>query len=141
MAGGPWRRGCAALRQRPPRAGGREAGERDQGIDASGAIALKGEQPAGAITIQAKNLDIAQTEKLALQNFGLGGRLNGTVKVEGSVDAPRVSGDATVTAGTFRTYKYDSLTAKVDFDGSISGSMRRSGSRPPSRSRRAGRCP
>ncbi len=89
----------------------------DQALDLSGALALKGGQPADGLNIQARNVDIAQLERLALQNRGFSGRVDATAKVQGTVDAPVISGRAKVTNGGFQTYKYESLTAEVGYHG------------------------
>jgi autotransporter translocation and assembly factor TamB len=88
----------------------------DQALDVSGAIALKG-TPDGTLTVQARNVDISQLEHLALQNRGFTGRADATAKIDGTVQAPIVSGNVTVTNGGFQTYKYESLKAKVDYNG------------------------
>jgi autotransporter translocation and assembly factor TamB len=92
-----------------------------QEIDANGAIALKGEPPVGPLTIDARQVDIAEVEKLALEDLGFTGLLNASATINGTIDAPLVSGTATVTGGGFKDYHYDSLTAKVDFDGRTIG--------------------
>jgi autotransporter translocation and assembly factor TamB len=89
----------------------------DQALDVSGAFALKGSQPGEALTVQARNVDISQIERLALQNRGFTGRADATAKIEGTLDAPTVSGHAKVTGGGFQTYKYESLTADVGYRG------------------------
>ena len=48
----------------------------DQALDASGAFALKGAAAGDGLTVQARNVDIAQLEKLALQNRGFTGRVD-----------------------------------------------------------------
>ncbi len=93
----------------------------DQTIDASGAFALKSSQPETALTVNARNVDISQIERLALQNRGFTGRLDGTAKIQGSLDQPLVSGNVSVTNGGFKGYKYESLTAKVDYNPSAIG--------------------
>ena len=47
----------------------------DQTLDASGTLALKGEAKPGALEIRARNVDVSQIERLALQNRGFSGRL------------------------------------------------------------------
>jgi hypothetical protein len=90
----------------------------DQALDAGGAFALKGTQPDTALTVAARNVDVSQLERLALQNRGLSGRVDATAKITGNLEAPVVSGDVTVTGGGFRNYKYESLKAKVGYNGS-----------------------
>ena len=93
----------------------------DQTIDASGAFALTSSQPETALTVNARNVDISQIERLALQNRGFTGRVDGTARIQGPPDTPLVSGNVTVTNGGFKSYKYESLTAKVDYNPSAIG--------------------
>jgi translocation and assembly module TamB len=87
----------------------------DQTLDVAGDIALKGPQPDAALTVKARNVDLSQLERLALQNRGFSGRIDATAKVEGTVSDPVVSGNVTVTNGGFQGYKYESLKANVDY--------------------------
>ena len=120
-----------------------------QALDLSGSLALKGDQPAGALDVRARNVDIAQVERLALQNRGLSGLANADVKIGGTAAAPVVEGTAEVTGGGFRNYKYDKLTAKVDYKATSVGvdvtlqqspteSLRATGTMPTSLFRRSG---
>jgi translocation and assembly module TamB len=87
----------------------------DQSLNLSGAFALKGEQPSGALKVEAKNVDLAQIEQLTLQNRGFTGRLNANATIEGTAAAPAVDGHVEIANGGFQTYKYQSLTADVDY--------------------------
>ncbi len=87
----------------------------NQSIAASGTIALNDEAAPGELTVQARNVDIAQLDRLSLQNRGLGGQLDATVKMEGTAKSPVVDGHVQVTGGSFQSYKYDSLTADVGY--------------------------
>ncbi len=93
----------------------------DQSLDVSGAFALKGPATADGLRVQARNVDIAQIEKLAMLNRGLTGKVDANATVNGTTEAPVVSGTVAVTKGGFQTYTYDSLKAKVDFDGKTIG--------------------
>lgn len=82
----------------------------DQVLDADGSFAL-GENPeVGSIKVHAENVDIAQIDKISLQNRGFGGRLNADATIAGSAKAPSITGHAAVTNGTFQQFKYESLT-------------------------------
>ncbi|MCA1651483.1 MAG: translocation/assembly module TamB domain-containing protein [Acidobacteria bacterium] len=89
----------------------------DQSLDLSGTLALGTEKPSGAIDVRASNVDLAQLETLLLQNRGFTGRLSATAKVTGTTAAPAVDGHVEVRNGAFRTYKYESLIADVDYTG------------------------
>jgi autotransporter translocation and assembly factor TamB len=89
----------------------------DQSLDVNGAIVVKGAKPSGQLEIHARNVDIAQIEQLALTNRGLSGRLTADATVAGTVDQPIVDGKFEVTQGGFQGYRYDSLTATVDYQG------------------------
>ena len=69
----------------------------------------------GDLRVQASNVDIAQLEKLTLQDRGFGGLLSADARLTGSLDSPRVAGTVAVEKGTFRTFTFDSLTAKLDY--------------------------
>jgi translocation and assembly module TamB len=87
----------------------------DQSLDVDGSFAL-GENPEiGAIKVRAQNVDIAQLEKLALQNRGFTGRLNADATIAGSAKAPSVTGHASVVDGAFQQFKYQSLTVDGSF--------------------------
>ena len=69
----------------------------------------------GDLRIQASNVDIAQLEKLTLQDRGFGGLLSADAHVTGSFDSPQVGGTVAVEKGHFRAFTFDSLTAKLDY--------------------------
>jgi autotransporter translocation and assembly factor TamB len=69
----------------------------------------------GDLRIQASNVDIAQLEKLTLQDRGFGGLLSADARLTGSLDAPRVAGTVAIEKGNFRAFTFDSLTGKVDY--------------------------
>lgn len=93
----------------------------DQSLDLSGAFALRGESPAGAIKVQATNVDLDQLETLLLMDRGFGGRLSADATVSGTAQAPAVEGRVEITNGTFQTYKYESLKANVEYAGTRIG--------------------
>ncbi|MEO7275537.1 MAG: translocation/assembly module TamB domain-containing protein, partial [Vicinamibacterales bacterium] len=59
--------------------------------------------------------------KLALMNRGLTGTVDANATVNGTSEAPVVSGTVAVTNGGFQTYSYDALKAKIDFNGKTIG--------------------
>ena len=71
--------------------------------------------------MQARNVDIAQLEKLAMMDRGLTGTVDADATINGTTDAPVVNGTVAVSKGGFQNYTYDSLKAKVDFDGKTIG--------------------
>ena len=88
-----------------------------QTIEASGAFSLDGKAPAGAIQAHVRNVDLTQLETLMLQDRGLSGTLTADATVSGSGAAPVVAGRFEVANGGFRTYRYNSLDATVDYAG------------------------
>ena len=88
----------------------------DQGLDIDGTFSLGDHPQLGGIHLAARNVDIAQIEKLAMQNRGFTGRLNATATLNGNASAPDVTGHLSVDNGAFRQFKYQSLTA----DGTLS---------------------
>jgi autotransporter translocation and assembly factor TamB len=89
----------------------------DQALDVSGSMVPKGANTTGALAVRARNIDLAQAEMLLLQNRGLSGRLTADATISGSLDQPIVDGKFQVLDGGFQTYKYQSLTADVDYAG------------------------
>ena len=89
----------------------------DQSLDVKGTIALSGEAPSGALDVKASNVDLQQLETLLLQNRGFGGKLSADAKLTGTLADPAVDGHVEVHNGTFKTYKYESLVADVDYAG------------------------
>jgi autotransporter translocation and assembly factor TamB len=87
----------------------------DQALDVAGTFALGDNPQLAGVTVTACNVDIAQLEKLAMQDRGFTGRLNGTATLTGNAKAPDVTGHAAVENGAFRTFKYQSLTADGTF--------------------------
>ena len=89
----------------------------DQTLAVDGTIALKGEAPSAALDVKAANVDLQQLETLLLQNRGFTGKLSADAKVTGTAENPTVDGHVEVHNGTFKTYKYESLIADVDYTG------------------------
>ena len=87
----------------------------DQSLDISGVLPLKGAAATGKINARARNVDLQQLEALLLQNQGLIGRLDADATITGTTEAPAVSGHVEVRNGGFKTYKYESLVADVDY--------------------------
>jgi autotransporter translocation and assembly factor TamB len=93
----------------------------DQSLDVSGTIATGGEgaasQASNRIRATARNVDLQQLETLLLQNRGFTGKLNADATIAGSTSAPAVDGHVEIRNGGFKTYKYESLVADVDYTG------------------------
>ncbi len=89
-----------------------------QSIEAAGALSLGGAAPAGTIQAHARNVDLTQLETLTLQNRGFTGTLNADATISGTTAAPAVAGQLEVSNGGFRTYRYDSLKAAIDYTAS-----------------------
>jgi translocation and assembly module TamB len=89
----------------------------DQRFDIAGTVAVGTERPAGNLLVNATNVDLAQVERLLLQNRGLQGRLTAKATIAGTTNAPVVDGHVEITAGAFQGYKYDSLIADIDYEG------------------------
>jgi translocation and assembly module TamB len=89
----------------------------DQALDVAGTFSLGDNPQFAGIEVHARNVDIAQLEKLALMNRGFSGRLDADATITGSAKAPDVTGKIAVTNGGFQQFKYQSLTA----DGTYSG--------------------
>lgn len=87
----------------------------DQSLDVSGTLALEGEDPSGAIKATLRNVDLQQLETLLLQDRGLTGRLSADATVSGTAEAPSVDGHVEIRDGGFKTYRYESLVADVDY--------------------------
>jgi translocation and assembly module TamB len=88
-----------------------------QELDVSGVLAIKGETPEGQLTVQARNVDIAQVEQMLLMDRGLAGSLSADATVSGTLEAPVVDGRVEITNGGFEDYTYQALTANVQYAG------------------------
>ena len=93
----------------------------DQALDVDGSFSLGDNPQIGGIEVHARNVDIAQLEKLALMNRGFSGRLNADAHVSGSAKAPSVTGHVAVANGGFRQFKYESLVAEGTYNGTRIG--------------------
>ena len=87
----------------------------DQSIDIAGTFALGDTPKLAGVTVAARNVDVAQVDKLLLQNRGLAGRLNGQATLTGNANAPDAAGHLEVANGAFRGFTYQSLTADGTF--------------------------
>jgi autotransporter translocation and assembly factor TamB len=88
----------------------------EQMISLSGQLALGGEEPSSeGLKVDATNIDLAQLEKLLLQDRGLGGRLTASATVAGTVRQPRIDGHVEIVDGAFKSYTYQALKADVDY--------------------------
>ncbi|HET7695760.1 MAG TPA: translocation/assembly module TamB domain-containing protein [Vicinamibacterales bacterium] len=87
----------------------------DQSLDVDGSFSLGDNPEIGAIKVRAQNVDVAQIEKLALQNRGFTGRLNADATIAGSANAPSVTGRASILDGAFQRFTYQSLTVDGTF--------------------------
>jgi autotransporter translocation and assembly factor TamB len=83
----------------------------DQVLNVDGSFSLGDNPEIGAIKVHAENVDIAQVEKLTLQNRGFTGKLNADATIAGSAKSPSVTGHLEVSDGTFQQFKYQSLVA------------------------------
>ena len=87
----------------------------DQSLDVAGSFSLGDNPEIGSIQVNAQNVDIAQLEKLALQNRGFTGRLNADATISGSAKSPDVTGRASIVDGAFQQFKYQSLSVDGTF--------------------------
>jgi autotransporter translocation and assembly factor TamB len=88
----------------------------DQSLDVSGTLGMKDSpNPSSAIVARARNVDLQQLETLLLQNRGFTGKLTADATITGTTEAPAVDGHVEVRNGSFKTYKYESLVADVDY--------------------------
>ena len=86
-----------------------------QTLDMSGSFSLGENTAPGSIDVRAANVDLAQLEKLMLQNRGLTGTLNANARITGTAKAPAVEGHADIASGAFQKFKYQSLTANANY--------------------------
>jgi autotransporter translocation and assembly factor TamB len=89
----------------------------NQSLSVDGSFST-GENPQiGGLTVQAKNVDIAQAEHLAMQNRGFAGTVNANATLTGSAKAPAVKGHVDITNGAFAQFKYQSFTLDGNYAG------------------------
>jgi autotransporter translocation and assembly factor TamB len=87
----------------------------DQALDVDGRFSLGDHPEIGGIDVHAKNVDIAQLEKLTLQNRGFTGKLDADAKISGNASTPAVTGHVAVASGGFQQFTYQSLTADATY--------------------------
>ncbi|MGH9411219.1 MAG: translocation/assembly module TamB domain-containing protein, partial [Vicinamibacterales bacterium] len=88
----------------------------NQSLSVSGAFSMGDNPQLGGVTVQAKNVDIAQIEQLAMQNRGFTGTLNANATLAGSLKAPAVKGHIDVANGGFEQFKYQSFTLDAGYE-------------------------
>lgn len=86
-----------------------------QSLDVSGGFSLGNNTAPGAITVTAQHVDLAQLEKLALQNRGITGTLTAKATITGTAKHPAVEGHVEVANGGFQNFKYASLTTDATY--------------------------
>lgn len=89
-----------------------------QQLAVSGAFALGAGEPSGTLNVRAQHVDIAQVERLLMQNRGLSGRLDANAQITGTAKSPNVTGHVAITDGGFQQFTYQSLTVDGGYDGS-----------------------
>jgi hypothetical protein len=87
----------------------------DQALTVNGTFALEGDTPAGEVKVQASNVDLQQLETLLLMNRGFAGKLSANATIAGTAKTPAVDGHVEVVNGAFGNFKYETLTADVDY--------------------------
>lgn len=85
----------------------------DQTLVADGAFGNPGER----LEVRATNVDLAAVDALLLRPPQFSGRLDATVRVDGTLQDPHVAADFTVNAGGFRQFSYESLTGQAEYSG------------------------
>jgi translocation and assembly module TamB len=83
----------------------------DQHLTADGVIAGTD----STLHVHADNVDVAQLDTLLLGDGRLAGRFTGDAQLSGSVRAPNVTSNFTLSQGAFRTFKFEALTGTVDY--------------------------
>ncbi len=101
----------------------------DAGPGTTGRIAVSGEigrnTPAGTVSLQVQNVALEDLPPLAPAMAGYRGRLSGTATISGTLSAPGVAADFTVTDGGVRAFAFQSLTGNGTLNGdSITGELR-----------------
>jgi autotransporter translocation and assembly factor TamB len=86
----------------------------DQRISANGVIAGLD----STLEVRAENVDVAQLDTLLLGDGRMAGRFTGDAEISGSVKAPTVTSQFTLSQGAFRTFKFEALTGTVDYTAS-----------------------
>ena len=111
--------GDPAIQYRPGELTLRDIGlvREDQALDANGTVSFGEGKTTGSLSVRARNVDVAEVEKLLLVNRGLHGRLTADATITGHISAPAVDAHVEVRNGAFQNYKYESLVADVDYAG------------------------
>jgi autotransporter translocation and assembly factor TamB len=68
-----------------------------------------------ALEVTLSNVDLAGVDALLLRPPQFSGRLNASVTIAGTKEAPGVTGDFQISQGGFRKFRYDALTGKVEY--------------------------
>jgi autotransporter translocation and assembly factor TamB len=71
--------------------------------------------PSDTLRVEARDVQLAALDQLALGEQRFGGTLSATATLGGTREAPKVDASFQVTGGSFRQYKYASLEGKVDY--------------------------
>ena len=87
----------------------------NQALEVSGAFSLGENTAPGGIDVRAQHVDLAQLEKLLLQNRGMTGTLHANAHITGTAKAPAVDGHVEVANGGFQKFKYESLIADANY--------------------------
>jgi translocation and assembly module TamB len=92
-----------------------------QRIDADGVLSAGGGTAlsAAGLTVRLSAVQLAEINRLLLGTRQLGGEVNGVAHVSGSLKAPAVDAELSVTNGTVENVKYEGLTATVKSDGPV----------------------
>jgi autotransporter translocation and assembly factor TamB len=88
-----------------------------QSLNVEGTLAVGEEQPSGTLGVEAGNVDVAQLEQLLLQDWGFSGQLDARATITGTARQPIVDGRIEIANGGFRGYRYELLTADLDYKG------------------------
>jgi autotransporter translocation and assembly factor TamB len=87
----------------------------NQSLDVGGTLALGDTPEQTSINVRAANVDLAQLDKLLLQNRGFTGTLNAEATIAGSLKSPAVDGHADVAGGGFQRFRYQSLAVTANY--------------------------
>ena len=83
----------------------------EQRIAAAGAFGNEGDR----LRIEARGVDLAAVDRLALGEQRFGGALNATATVAGTREAPSVEAEFAVSGGSFREFQYEALNGTVTY--------------------------
>ena len=85
----------------------------DQQIRANGVLGTSSE----SLDVKIENMNIAEVDRLLLGDGRLAGRLQAEASITGPLKEPQVDAGFTVSQGGFGTFKYESLTGRIDYGG------------------------